>query len=98
GVDGIAQCSDQSIDSRFNFFDDQLLGRGLRIGVDLDFIASLVKEFDGFANIAGSKNTEFLAHHCLNKDFVKPKCYSTETECLLRLLEISSQFLVVSSQ
>jgi len=32
----------------------------LRIGVDLDFIASLAKEFDGFANIAGSKNAEFV--------------------------------------
>src|SRR5438876_8513000 len=99
GVDGIAQRSNQTIDSRLDFLDDQLLGRGLRIGIDLDFVASLAKEFDRFTYIAASKNAEFLAHNCLNKDFVKPKCYSTETECLLRLLEsVPSSWLSVLSE
>src|ERR1700682_3153110 len=64
-IDLIAQGCDQSIDTGFNLFNNQTLRRSFRLGIHFKLIAALPQLVQGIANVAGSEDTEFLAHESL---------------------------------
>src|ERR1700674_4856168 len=64
-VNLIAQGCDQSIDSGFDFLNNQTLRRSFRLGINFNLIAALPQLVQGIANVAGSEDTEFLAHESL---------------------------------
>src|SRR5262249_2265161 len=66
GVDGIAKGGNETIDSGFNFVDDQALRWSLGVGIEFDFVASLAKQVEGGADIGGGGNAEFIGHYFLS--------------------------------
>src|SRR5205085_2489260 len=65
-VNGIAQRSYEAVYSRPHFFNDQLLRRWFRPGIDLQLITALMKDtLCLLANVAGSKDAEgaAISHH-----------------------------------
>jgi hypothetical protein len=62
GVNGIAQGSDQPVDARRYFFDDQALGGRFRLGIDFNLIAPLPQQINRIADITRSKNTNCFGH------------------------------------
>ena len=67
--DGLDQVRDgnQPVDAARHFFDDQLLRRRLRPGIDLDFVAALAKQLNRLSDPAGGKNPELAVGHVLSR-------------------------------
>src|ERR1700733_15831302 len=61
-VDGIAQRGDQAVDAGFHLVDNEAFRGRLGLRVDFDFITAVAQQIDGWSDIAGGKDAEFVRH------------------------------------
>src|SRR6185369_4540253 len=69
GIHLVAQSGYQPIDTRPHFFKDQFLWGRFRLRIDFDLVTTFPQQIEGFPEIGGGKNTEFLAHDSLWLEF-----------------------------